>query len=158
MILIFENAAFIGKNKMTDKEEGMQIVFWQDREKKIANVDLFDSQAFNFAKELSEKESRKEKKIKNHSSQLRNFYDETIRFKMKIIGDKDSFPRLLPYIKMLNPKFAYSHAKGHITTKCRDNFKNLIEQIKTYDDFLLFASFFEAVMAFYKEYSEDKGE
>ena len=122
-----------------------KIEFWADRERKIVNPDLFVSIAYTYSEKISNDDKKKNKR-----SQIRKFYDEVIHYYDLLKGNKEIFPQLLPYIKLLRAKVYYSLGRGHIT----DHFKNMIEnclnQIQTYEDFEVFKNFFEAFMGYYR--------
>jgi CRISPR-associated protein Csm2 len=126
--------------------EPLKVVFWKDKPNKIPEMNLFSECCDKWAKAI--KDSDKAPAY----SQIRNFYDEILVFKMKLIANKDEFEKLFPYVKMLNAKFAYARARKNMSELCQKSFSNAINQIKDYDDFMLFADFFESFIAFYKQY------
>jgi CRISPR-associated protein Csm2 len=127
-----------------------EIEFWTDKSKKIPKVDLFSTQAENLAKVINQ--ATLQGKV-NTFTQIRNFYDAVLQFKSKLLVSKEDFTKTLPYIKMLNAKFAYAKARGTISKECQDIFSKCITKIDDYDDFILFADFFESFMAFYRQYN-----
>jgi CRISPR-associated protein Csm2 len=127
--------------------------FWEDKENNIPHSDLFSDKA----KVASEKQSgfNKDGKTKKIAySQLRNFYDEIVRYKSELAADENKWKQKFPYIKMLNAKFAYSYARGHITDECKQFWTERINEIQDQQDFIVFADFFEAFMAYYKQYDK----
>jgi CRISPR-associated protein Csm2 len=135
-----------GSNNFQAVVKPLEAVFWKDKSKKIPDMNLFSECADKWAKEIS----RSDKAPKY--SQIRNFYDEILVFKTKLIANKDEFEKLFPYIKMLNAKFAYAQARKVMSELCQKSFSEAINKIKDYDDFMLFTDFFESFMAFYKQY------
>lgn len=123
--------------------------FWKDKNKGILKADLFAATANEAAKRVAS-----EDKKCNSYTQLRKFYDEVLRYKNKISANEEDFEKYLPYIRMINAKFAYSKARGHITVSCCNFFQGLINQIADKEDFYVFADFFEAFMAFYRQYRQ----
>ncbi len=124
--------------------------FWKDKVKKIPKENLFADIASKVAEQMNKNGAGKN----NKPTQIRKFYDEVLRFKKDLLIDKSLFENKLPYIKMLNAKFAYSCARKHITSECKDFFVDCINKIKDYDDFILFSDFFEAFIAFYRQYDK----
>lgn len=129
----------------------MNIVFWEDREKKIIKANLFSEEAKRIADEVfAEKDNKK-----NNPTQIRKFYDEVLRFDsiLKSIATEkkdDEFKKLLPYLLMLNAKAAYAEARDLVSQKFREFINKSLSQIKTKEDFEAFAGLFEAFMGFYK--------
>ncbi len=91
---------------------------------------------------------------KNKRSQLRKFYDEVLLFYNRIQGDKEKFEQTLPYIKLLRAKVYYARGRDHITDKFKDFIESCIDQIHTWEDFVVFKNFFEAFMGFYRYYNK----
>ncbi|MDR1696480.1 MAG: type III-A CRISPR-associated protein Csm2 [Endomicrobium sp.] len=130
----------------------------------ILNADLFSETARKKAEEIANEtvtdNKGKVKKVGVAYSQMRNFYDQVVSFKTQVLPhiktqkENEEFNKKLPYIKMLNAKFAYSKARGNMSEKCRKFFSDLINEIKEneVEKFMIFADFFEAFMAFYKQY------
>lgn len=126
--------------------------FWKNKEKGILKTELFSKIAEEKAKMVHEDtHSFKE----NKSSQLRKFFDEVIGYKTQLISNpsEEIFEQKLPYIKMLHAKLAYSKARDLISDRCYQLFKGLIQEISDRKDFIAFADFFEAFIAFYKQYN-----
>jgi CRISPR-associated protein Csm2 len=117
---------------------------------------LFSKTADEQAKKIAEynEAERRAGKFAPKYTQLRGFYDEVIKFKTQLPNkhDKDLFDKKLPYIKMLNARLAYAKGRGNITQICQNFWTERINAIADYDDFIAFADFFEAFIAFYKQY------
>ncbi len=124
--------------------------FWKDKANKIPREDLFSDLAAKIALQTNQNGAGKN----NKPTQIRKFYDEILKFKKDLLLDKTLFDKKLPYIKMINAKFAYSCARKHITKECKEFFIDCINKIKDYDDFILFSDFFEAFIAFYRQYDK----
>ena len=127
--------------------------FWKDKEKNILKADLFSSIAELHAKEIASTDGDK----CNKYTQIRKFYEEILPYKtyVPVNADKEIFERKLPYIKMLNARLAYSAARGHISNNCCRFFQELIKEINAPADLYAFIDFFEAFLAFYKQYKRD---
>lgn len=124
--------------------------FWEDKSKKIPKKDLFSEIVKKYVDILSKEKTQ----TVNKDTQIRKFYNEVLRFKMKLIlnkGDENIFAKLLPYIKMINAKLSYSCERKHISQNCKNLFTICINRIEDIDDFMLFVDFFEAFIAFYKK-------
>jgi CRISPR-associated protein Csm2 len=98
----------------------------------------------------------------NKPTQLRKFYDEVLKFDgmLKSLSSerqKEEFEKLLPYLKMLNAKAAYAMGRDLVTKEFKDFLSQSLAQVKSKEDFDIFAGLFEAFMGFYKFYDE-KGE
>ncbi len=133
----------------------MNIVFWEDKNKKLIKADLFSEQANKIALEVFKEKDNK----KNNPTQIRKFYDEILRFNsiLKTLPPEkqdEEFKRMLPYLMMLNSKTAYAEARELVSKNFREFMKQSLFQIKTKDDFDVFAGLFEAFMGFYKYYVE----
>jgi CRISPR-associated protein Csm2 len=128
--------------------------FWEDKLKLKLKVELFSKTADEQAKKISGWDDGRQQADRGAPkyTQLRNFYDEVVKYKIQLLANKDDFDRKLPYIKMINAKFAYAYGRKNITKVCQDFWRNLINEIKDYDDFIAFTDFFESFMAFYKQY------
>ncbi|MBF0337419.1 MAG: type III-A CRISPR-associated protein Csm2 [Nitrospirae bacterium] len=124
-----------------------KVNFWKDKEKGLINPDLFSNNADNIAKKLSNNEG------KNKSSQTRKFYDEVIMFNRRVKEKPSEFEKILPYLKMLNAKAAYAEGRKLISSDFKDFIKGQIDQINDERDLDVFASFFEAIMGYYKHYN-----
>lgn len=131
------------------------IPLWKDRERRIVNPDLFDKYAEQRAKEFYDEGG----KNKNKRSQIRKFYDEINDFKLRLKSlpeDKraEEFEILLPYLRMLIAKTVYAEGRGLVTAKFKNFIKDGIESIQTPEDLFVFADLFEAIMGFYRQYSD----
>lgn len=143
-----------------------QITFWEDKQKNIIQKDLLSNIASVCAKEVFESTKSKNKwgsitysdKL-NKSSQIRKFFDEVIKYKTDLLAHPATqeedliFKQKLPYIKMINAKLAYAKARDLITDDFKDLFTNAINKIEDRADFFVFSDFFEAFVAFYKQYN-----
>lgn len=137
-----------GGSKMIVKD------FWEDQEKGILKPNLFSVTA-KIATEVVHNEGEATKI--NSPTQIRKFYDEVIRYKTQCLTkDEDFFKQKLPYIKMINAKLSYSKARGHIGPECCKLFSDLIGSVKNKKEFLVFADFFEAFIAYYRQYENKK--
>ncbi len=123
--------------------------------------DIFSGKAEKIAKEVFDGQERTRGKA-NKPTQLRKFYDEVIRFDSIIKScpsekQSEEFNKLLPYLKMLNAKAAYAMGRDLVTQEFKEFISKGLDQIKTKDDFDIFAGLFEAFMGFYKFYDEKGG-
>lgn len=138
----------------------MEIKFWKDKDKKLVDPELFSTVAGKLAKDIAEESDDRT----NTPTQIRKFYDEILRFDSIIKTKSEEFDLLLPYIKMLNAKASYAHARESggrplISFKFKSFISNSLKNVNSREDFDVLASFFEAFMGFYKfEYEERKKE
>jgi CRISPR-associated protein Csm2 len=135
----------------------MEIKFWKDKESKIVNPELFSKTAEELAKKISNRSNDRT----NTPTQIRKFYDEVLRFNGIIRAKPEEFEIMLPYIKMLNAKAAYAHARESsgrplISEEFKNFIYNALSQVNDREDFEVFTSFFEAFIGFYKYYFEEK--
>ncbi|WP_298025106.1 type III-A CRISPR-associated protein Csm2 [uncultured Campylobacter sp.] len=83
------------------------------------------------------------------ATQIRAFYDYIIGLEQRSnIGD---FSEILPFVKMLNSKAAYSNARKHSSSEFVEMINKCVAQVKTKDDLRVFKLFFEAVIGFSKK-------
>lgn len=102
--------------------------------------DLFDGIAKKAAIEIS----------KTKTTQMRNFYEYVLDLLAKS-SDENFKTEILPFVKMLNSKVAYSNSRGHASDEFADMIKQCIEQIQNKKDLQTFKYFFEAVLGFSKQ-------
>ncbi len=102
--------------------------------------DLFDGIAKKAAIEIS----------KTKTTQMRNFYEYVLDLLAKS-SDENFKTEILPFVKMLNSKVAYSNSRGHASDEFADMIKQCIEQIQNKKDLQTFKYFFEAVLGFSKK-------
>ncbi|NLH40175.1 MAG: type III-A CRISPR-associated protein Csm2 [Elusimicrobia bacterium] len=122
-----------------------EIKFWNDETRGIINQNLFS----DTAKEIAEKLNSDSKS--NKPTQIRKFYDELLRIR-GLIKNEEDFKKQLAYIYMIKPKVAYAKGRKLVSDVFYD-FINLCineNKIKTLQDFDVFLSLFEAVIAYYK--------
>jgi len=131
----------------------MEVKFWKDKAKKQIDPDLFSSKAEVLAKEIFKEGNNKT----NKPTQIRKFYDEVLRFDSMLKTNPAEFENILPYLKMLNAKAAYSMGRDLVSKGFKEFISMALNQIKDKDDFDAFAGLFEAFMGYYKFYDE-KGE
>ncbi|WP_291490191.1 type III-A CRISPR-associated protein Csm2 [Desulfurella sp.] len=88
-------------------------------------------------------------------SQIRKFYDEVLRLKLKLdsASDKETkFVEILPYLKMLIPKVIYSKNRNNANESFESFIKMNIENITKVREFEVFCDLFEAIIAYTKKY------
>jgi len=136
----------------------MEIKFWEDRNKKIIEKNLYSKVADDIANKVYE-DYQSSKSKKNNISQIRKFYDEVLRFDsiLKSFPEEkrnEEFKKILPYLNMLNSKAAYAEARNLVSNNFKDFIKSGLSNINTKEDFDVFVGLFEAFMGFYKYYVE----
>lgn len=104
----------------------------------IKEPNLFDGVAKNTAESL-----------KMSSTQLRRFYDYLIDLLVK--ADEREFSQILPFVKMLNSKVAYAHARKHATSEFKFMIESCVAQVDSKEKLIIFKLFFEAVLGFAKK-------
>jgi CRISPR-associated protein Csm2 len=125
-----------------------KIELWKDKTNKIVDPSLFSEKAEKLAKEFAN-DNEKNKKM-NKRTQIRKFYDEVLRLDSLAQNRPEQWDFVLPQVHMLTAKAAYANGRELIS----DNFlclvRCLVAQIKHSQDLSVFASFFEALMGFYR--------
>ncbi|MBF0345883.1 MAG: type III-A CRISPR-associated protein Csm2 [Nitrospirae bacterium] len=141
-----------GNIRGKDTSSEIKVSFWKDKDKTLINPDLFSGKADEIAKKLTS--DRKESRDKsNKSSQIRKFYDEVIMFNRRVKDNPSEFEKILPYLQMLNAKAAYAEGRELISSGFKEFIKKNITQVTEAKDLDVFASFFEAIMGYYKYYN-----
>lgn len=138
------------------------IKFYIDENMKTLDPYLFSDKAAALAKEIHEAglgdpdREGKRKLTKNMRTQIRKFYDETLRYNLlaNAKAKPESWDVIHPYINMLVAKAAYAEGREKVTANFTAFIKNSISQIKTPQDLLVFSNFFEAFMGFYRQYDK----
>lgn len=105
----------------------------------IKNPKLFDETAKDVAQKIS----------KTKSTQIRNFYD----YVLELYGQSQTkpFAEVLPFVKMLNSKVAYSKSRGHSSDEFVLMIQECIKQVDSPKKLEVFKLFFEAVIGFSKK-------
>jgi CRISPR-associated protein Csm2 len=125
------------------------IVLWKDREKKIMDPLLFSRKAEEFARQTA-RENDTEKGNPNKRSQLRKFFDETVRLNMSAKANPDNWSNVVPLVHMLTAKAAYAQGRNLISKGFLDFIRNGVGQIERPEDLDVFATFFESFVGFYR--------
>ncbi|PMP65198.1 type III-A CRISPR-associated protein Csm2, partial [Desulfurella multipotens] len=124
----------------------------------IVKDDLFSVTADKIAKSFFNNKDRIKGPITE--SQIRKFYDEVLRLRLKLdsANDKEKkFAEILPYLRMLIPKVIYSKSRNNVNKSFESFIKMNIENITKVREFEVFCDLFEAVIAYTKKYSREEG-
>jgi CRISPR-associated protein Csm2 len=143
------------------KEEDM-ISFYLDAKNKTIDPHLFSEKAEALAKQIYESglgrpdREGKRKLIKNMRTQIRKFYDETLKYSMRANSGANPEPWDIvhPYINMLIAKAAYAEGRDKVSNNFTEFIRSSISQIHEPPDLLIFSNFFEAFMGFYRQYDK----
>lgn len=112
---------------------------------------LFSVKAEDMAKAMRMDYSESRERI-NRRTQVRKFYDEILRLDNIAQTRPNSWSTVEPQLHLVIAKAAYAKGRDLVS----DNFLNFIResvlQVKRPDDLRIFATFFEALMGFYKLY------
>ncbi len=141
----------------------MAISFWENREQKILNRNLFSKTAENLAKSVASRSSHQV----NSPTQIRRFFDEIVSFDAKYSMSctkaktaeerKKVFNQQLPFLHMLVPKVKYAEARKLVTSEFTKMIIDVIAELKEPEDIKIFTSFFEAFVGHYRyAYEEQK--
>jgi CRISPR-associated protein Csm2 len=128
--------------------------FWKDKSKNQLDPELFSAKAEELAKEINADRQRSRGKAINKPTQIRNFYEEVLRFDSMLKTKPEDFDNILPYLKMINAKVAYAVGRELVTNKFKDFITSSLNQVKDKADFDAFAGLFEAFMGYYKFHYE----
>ena len=128
--------------------------FWKDKSKNQLDPELFSAKAEELAKEINADRQRSRGKAINKPTQIRNFYEEVLRFDSMLKTKPEDFDNVLPYLKMINAKVAYAVGRELVTNKFKDFITSSLNQVKDKADFDAFAGLFEAFMGYYKFHYE----
>ncbi|ADU65768.1 CRISPR-associated protein, Csm2 family [Desulfurispirillum indicum S5] len=85
-------------------------------------------------------------------TQLRRFYNQILSYREQIGADKP-YEELLPYIAMVKAKAEYAYKRDKINDGFKRFIQSNIDQLcdsRKVDDFFIFCSLFEAVVAYSK--------
>ncbi|MFN3370892.1 MAG: type III-A CRISPR-associated protein Csm2 [Sphingomonadaceae bacterium] len=118
-------------------------------------ADLFDAVAEKIARTLRPSASHGP----NKRTQVRRFYDEMLRFRMRLPearapdGPDEDFARALPFLRMLNARAAYAaERKGEggtlVTTEFTAFLRRLLDQVSDRRTLANACTMFEAVIGF----------
>jgi CRISPR-associated protein Csm2 len=143
------------KNDQKDRNKSFPNISPKDYFEANGSVktDLFEDKAEKIASSF-----RYDNTGKIKGTQIRKFYDEVLRLKLKIESadnPDEKFKEILPYIKMLIPKVVYSKNKNTVNGAFENFIKNNIREIRRYKEFMVFCDLFECVVAYCKEYCKD---
>ena len=105
----------------------------------VNNPNLFDEVAKEIANKIS----------KTKSTQIRNFYDYVLDLHQN--SQVKPFNEVLPFVKMLNSKVAYSKSRGHSSEEFVLMIQECIKQVNSKEKLEVFKLFFEAVLGFSKK-------
>jgi len=99
--------------------------------------------------DLAEKVANKLHNDKITSTQFRQFYDKVLELNNKAQSSPDDFDsQVLPFVKMLKSKVAYSHSRNH----SGDHFKVLMDtaigKVNTAEELQNFKYFLESIIGF----------
>ena len=139
------------RNDNGNNKDSIQIQFYDGN----GNVrkDLYDTEAERIANEIAQdmiRKGKKEEQIRN--AQIRRFFNEVKLYErlLKVEPEKRPvvFAAKLPEIKMLKAKSAYALSRETINHRFANFISKGVDQVKTVDDFFVFAKLFEAVVGF----------
>ncbi|MDD3769919.1 MAG: type III-A CRISPR-associated protein Csm2 [Sulfuricurvum sp.] len=105
----------------------------------VQNPELFNETASKWAQFVS----------RTKSTQIRKFYDYLLDLQVK--SQTASFGEILPFVKMLNSKAAYSQTRGHASYEFVQMVNACVKQVNTKEQLDTFKLFFEAVIGFSKK-------
>jgi len=134
-------------------EKPKRIEFWKDKEKGQVDPLLFSKTADEWAQKFIGVRQKSNKL--NSPSQLRKFYDEVVTLNTTVQAKKQDFDHVLPLVHMLVAKAAYAKGRGHVSDDFMTFISTSVDKIQDGADLNIFATFFEAIIGFYKYYNPD---
>ena len=136
---------------MEEMFEIKNFVFWKDRGKQLLDPELFSKTAEAFAKKVAE-DNKQSRNKENKRSQIRKFYDETVRLDMLTKSRPKEWVSIIPIVHMLTAKAAYARGRKLISENFMNFIKESVNQIEGPEDLNVFCNFFESFMGFYRLY------
>lgn len=137
------NKNFNNKKPLPKLPEGyLNGGYYKDKEKSNMKEDY----VVKFSKQIAECLSS-EGREKNKSTQLRKYYDYTIRIKNSLRYE-NNFDKVLPEIKRLSYFSEYAKTRGKVSNLFVDFINKNVEAINDTKDFLAFSIHFEAIIAY----------
>ena len=122
------------------------------KENKLSEIDIAYIVDFAFYFVKNNLVENGKAKVKNH--QLRRFFNAIKSIKIQVDNNDDFTQKEKIKIIMLKPQFANASAKEKRLTKLAIICNDMISKINDKDDFLVFANFFESIVAFHKPYDK----
>lgn len=123
------------------------IQLWKDKANDKIDPKLFSETAENLAKHFDSAGSKVNKR-----TQIRKFYDETVRLNMAAKAPDARWDDILPLVHMLVAKAAYAKGRDLISKSFLDFIRTSVNQIEAPKDLNVFANLFEAFYGFYRMY------
>ena len=127
---------------------GQNSDLWAKIDLQHPDNDLFDGTAKKIADLLKQAGDR------NKSSQIRNFYDEVLRYaeRHRATGnpnqERELFESDLPLIRMICARAAYSETRKHVDNNFVAFLQTSLRKVETAKDLQNFRSLFEAVIGY----------
>ncbi|MDI6796736.1 MAG: type III-A CRISPR-associated protein Csm2 [Desulfatibacillaceae bacterium] len=129
----------------------MEITLWKDKSNKLVDPFLFSQTAEKFAEQMYRELDKK----CNKRTQLRKFYDEVLNFRDRVQKKPEDWPAILPLVQMIIAKAVYAKGRNLVSDGFVNFVRSGIKQIEEPEDLDVFATFFEAFMAFYRIYESN---
>lgn len=131
------------------------VALWKDAEKRIVDKDLYSKKAEEFARLIAEDQKVSKGGKLNKRSQIRKFYDEILRLDAVSKQRPEEWVNILPLVHMVIAKTAYAEGRELVSKNFSSMMSDTINRVETPADLHVFATFFEAVMGFYRLYSKN---
>lgn len=109
------------------------------------DIELFNKTAQDVASKIAQN-----RRPETKSTQMRNFYDYVLELYEKSKSNIH-FSEILPFVKMLNSKVAYSKSRSHVNDEFVLMIQECVKQVDTPKKLEIFKLFFEAVIGFSKK-------
>ncbi len=110
------------------------------------------------AYKIAEAFKKESKSTQNKSTQLRKFYDQALKAKLKLQGsnDKEALNNAISIMMMIEPRAYYSFSRGYITQAVIDFISTALDKSKFRtntkeefeEDYNRFLKFFESVISY----------
>lgn len=135
-------AIFNNNNEATFPSGYLQGGYFEDKDKKILKKEYIVDYPQHIVKNL------KGGKDLNKSTQLRKYYDFTIRIKEALKYNYKTFDEVYSEINKLNGYVSYAETRSKVSSYFVDFIKKNLKVINTKEDFFAFTTHFEAIIAY----------
>ena len=130
-----------GDNRGYDKPQATIPLITLDYTK---DVELFNTTALSVAQKIADN-----RRPETKTTQMRNFYDYILDLYTQ--SQTKQFSEVLPFVKMLNSKVAYSKSRNHVNDEFVLMIQDCVKQVDSPKKLEVFKLFFEAVIGFSKK-------
>lgn len=128
----------------------MEKIVFRQKDESI-DPTLFSIKAEDMAESMRKDYSDSRDRI-NRRTQIRKFYDEVLRLDNIAQTRPNSWKTVEPQLHLVIAKAAYARGRELVSDNFLCFIRDSVLQVKKPEDLRIFATFFEALMGFYKLY------